>query len=748
MTMQRHEQPSEALIPSPAPASLRVDSDVSPAVGPQRSPLYAFWRHRLALLFVLGICMAGGWYYLHRTPLAFTSSARVYVQQHAGSEGAPGEVTSADSYLYLQSELLKSNQLLAVVAASPEIANLETVAPHADKARVLRQGLDVQIDKGLSVLSISFSCKVPADAVKIVNAILDEYVASQTDSSRPSSSNSKIIAVIRTEKQHRDERLVAAQEDVQSYRQKHPELSYITDKGNVVIDRLATLSQNLTEAETTAIKELAAYESAIAAKDSSELLSQALANEKGLEGSIKKLREIEEGIYALEFEIAMRKAEIGTRHTRSVALQNQLAVANYQLDEMASQVSKNYIAQCRQRYEEASRLATEYRRSLDAQRIEASKLNALQAGLKALQDRLDQEQVESKNSDAKLRAIDTRTLEAVLNITVVQRGEGETLDITPRPRKVMAMAGVMGLALGALCAFLLDITDRKIRSVDEVRFALKRPVLGAVPHARGDTSLPRLGRQVELHPHSDVAEAFRIIRTALRVGARTQKTGAILVTSPFPSDGKTITCSNLAITMAKAGRRTLLIDADLRNPSVQKIYKLEGNMGLSSVLSGECDVRSAIQWSGIENLDILPAGQHASNPAELLNGDQFRVLLTQCGSTYDTILVDAPPVMPVADATIISAACKSTLLVMRAGKCTLKHGVESVDRLMNAGATMLGVIVNDVRRADGRDLFSDMSYPREGQRALPTASSGRTAGTAAAGDKSSGNGAAHATHKV
>jgi len=207
------------------------------------------------------------------------------------------------------------------------------------------------------------------------------------------------------------------------------------------------------------------------------------------------------------------------------------------------------------------------------------------------------------------------------------------------------------------------------------------------------------GRKVYLDSKSSWAEAYRTIRTAVFFGAPKGEAKTILVTSPAPSDGKTTLVSNLAITMAQAGQKTLILDADFRKPMQHNVFRINHeHIGLSSVLAGATNLQTAIHSTEIGGLDILTRGPEVPNPSEILNSSSFAKLLKHLANTYDRIIIDSPPVTPVTDAQIIAAICDITLLVLRAEKSTRKISRQARDGLLSVGAHMLGVVVNDVPR--------------------------------------------------
>ena len=179
--------------------------------------------------------------------------------------------------------------------------------------------------------------------------------------------------------------------------------------------------------------------------------------------------------------------------------------------------------------------------------------------------------------------------------------------------------------------------------------------------------------------------------------ARRRKT--ILLTSPFQGEGKSTTASGLAIAMAKAGRRTLMIDGDLRKPTLHRIFELGDQSGLSTVMAGKEPLEKAIQRTAVEGLDVLPCGPIPANPSEILNSKAFAEMLQKLASRYDHIVLDSPPVLPVTDARILGATCDVTLLVLRANRSTRRMSEYAAEAMLGVGARVLGVVVNDVPRS-------------------------------------------------
>jgi capsular exopolysaccharide synthesis family protein len=215
--------------------------------------------------------------------------------------------------------------------------------------------------------------------------------------------------------------------------------------------------------------------------------------------------------------------------------------------------------------------------------------------------------------------------------------------------------------------------------------------------------MPDQGRKILLQPDSREAEAFRTIRTAVLFRAAQDEAKTLLITSPAAGDGKSTLVSNLAIAMARAGQKTLVLDADFRKPVQHVIFGLDPRSRcLSDVFAGTMTLAAAVQPTDIEGLHILTCGYQISNPAEVLHGRQFAHLLACLAEVYDRIVVDAPPVTVVTDAQILGALCDATVLVLKADKCLRRVAQHAIAALESVGSHLLGVVVNEVHKSGDR----------------------------------------------
>ena len=326
------------------------------------------------------------------------------------------------------------------------------------------------------------------------------------------------------------------------------------------------------------------------------------------------------------------------------------------------------------------------------------KQNELNAQYALLKDYYDENRNRVIILEDRIKELSTTEETGALNISIVEVAVPAIKPVKPQKAKVLAIALVLGMMLGGGLALLRDSRDQKLYSSEEISNALGIPVVALVPSMPKNETLAERGQKVHLRSDSPGAEAYRTIRTSIFFGIKGGKAQTILITSPTPNDGKTTLASNLAIAMAQADQKTLILDADFRKSMQHNIFQKPNKDGLSSVIKKEISLISAIQPTGINNLDLLVAGSKIDNPAEMLNSAEFARTLKDLSVKYDRIIIDSPPVMPVTDSQILAALCDVTLLVLRADKSTRMSCLHAYDNLINVGANLFGAVINDVSR--------------------------------------------------
>jgi capsular exopolysaccharide synthesis family protein len=270
--------------------------------------------------------------------------------------------------------------------------------------------------------------------------------------------------------------------------------------------------------------------------------------------------------------------------------------------------------------------------------------------------------------------------------------------IAPSLPKSIGYGVLIATALGIGLALLIDRADLSFRGPHEIIERLGVPVMGLIPRARSAGKKHNSGAQLIFSHQSNslFTEAFRGLRTALFFSAGRDDIRTILCTSPSPGDGKTTTACNLAISMALAGKRVLLIDADMRRPRVHQYMGEKSSPGLNDYLKGEVTLEEAVRQISNENLFVITAGSRVKEPGEMVGHPKLAQLLSESRELYDFVIVDSPPVLAVADPCVLASQVDSVLLVLRIRKGIKMTSQKSRDVLQRAGARLLGVVVNGV----------------------------------------------------
>lgn len=275
-------------------------------------------------------------------------------------------------------------------------------------------------------------------------------------------------------------------------------------------------------------------------------------------------------------------------------------------------------------------------------------------------------------------------------LTVQEQPGQPSQPISPQPNRNYALGLVLGLVLGAAAVLIAESLDRSVRSVEEVEKITGLPSLASIPvEYRGEMAVAALA------PRSQRAEAIRQLRTNVQFAGVDQPLRSLIITSALAGEGKTTTAINLAITSALAGQSVLLVDADLRRPSVSDELGLEGAVGLTNLAIGELSIDEAVQqWGDNGELTVLASGPIPANPSELLGSQRMQDLIKELESRFELVIFDTPPLLPVTDATVLSRLVDGVVLVSKIGSTRrdrLKRAVESLRKL---DVRMIGVASN------------------------------------------------------
>ncbi len=673
---------------------------------PQQSLLQVVWRrHKLVGLVVL-LCLVAGFIYIQKATPIYTSESRLYVEQSGPKiiSEQEGLMTQSKNYLYTQSALLTSTPILAAVVANPAIARLHTFAEVDNPIAFLKKKISAQVGKKDDIITVSFDSPWPQEAAQIVNAVVDSYVTFNANTKRTTAT--KVLNILKKAKELRDKDLKAKYKAILDFKMKNPAMSLENNQGNIMIQNLSKLLDALTDARIETINARANYEVAKLMVNDPAQMQQLMEMQRGNGVYVSMNQEetqlrTEMSQLQLQLVNLRQTKKLTKNHPMVKALESQIQDIKNQLTDIVKKKSKAYLEVAHQEWLSAKQRQDELQKAADAQQKEAQKLNVKVAEYDIMQSDLTRTEKLCDSLDDRIKNLNVTENAGALNISILEVAHPADKPSKPQKARIMAMALVLGIMLGIGLALLLDWTDQRLRSADEITAIMGVPVLGTVPSMKGAVDITERGQKVAKEPASAIAEAYKTIRTAVYFGVPAGEAKTVLITSPSAGDGKSTMATNLALAMAQAGQKCVVIDCDFRKPMLHQIFECKQKPGLSDVLSGQAKLDDVLRDSSEANLKLIPSGPVPVNPSELLNSKACMELIKELAERFDRVIIDSPPVMPVTDARILGALCDITLLVLRADKSTRKASQQARDGLLSVGANILGVVVNDVHPRKG-----------------------------------------------
>ena len=283
----------------------------------------------------------------------------------------------------------------------------------------------------------------------------------------------------------------------------------------------------------------------------------------------------------------------------------------------------------------------------------------------------------------------------VENVSVVDEAVLPNRPVSPRVPLNLAVAFVVGLMGAFGLVFLLEYLDRTIKEPQEVQKRFDLPVIGVVPVVEGDKLFSLSD------PRSPPAEAFRTLRTNIQYSSIDRPIKSILMTGANPYCGKSTMSSNLGVTLARSGALVLLVDADMRRPMLHKIFNINSEPGLSSLIFKEdMDLNDVVRKSEHENLMVMPSGPIPPYPAEMLASQRMKMLTDQFANRFDYVIYDSPPIIAVTDAAILASKVDGTIFVMDYGRVKWEEAANALEQLKKVNANLIGAIINSMPRSE------------------------------------------------
>jgi capsular exopolysaccharide synthesis family protein len=673
----------------------------------------------LMLTAALGIA-----YYAVATRL-YESSARLLIIKQKHDEIASVDQESSDTIMATHRALVTSPVVIeGAIARLAPADRIDLVdRPPQDWVRTLAGNLSASNTRRTNLIDVSYRSRRPQAAAAVVRAVIESYLDFVRKNHQGNAGELKSVLSEGCAKIAQD--LAARQQRLQAFRQEHGQLALPVGEGVVdpMVQRALSLNDSLMEAQRQRLElqsTLASIDDALAR---GEDVNQHLA---GVEQSVGEqmmlsalgmsakdmdvLAEQEKRLLAAQEELQNQSAFLGPNHPRIAELEKQIAglesyLHDYRLNlgqtaDPAQNAERGAVV--RGILQQAVRQGQERERQLSAAFAAARDAAAAHSGnvvqLQMLEREVERAEKLHDLLCEKIANVDFRQDQAPLSATVVSEPLAARSPASPRLRLVVLACLVGGFGVGACIVYVQDVLDDRFDSPEELTAQLGVPVLALVRELEPIDAEGFAGVHAHAMPASPAAEPFRTLRTALTLGAA--DSGRLLVSSSEPGDGKTTVTVNLAVAFAQSGKRTLVIDADLRKPGLTTRLAMKSLAGLADVLAVEGPVGETagryVQHTPEPRLDVLPTGMRRPNPAELLGSPKLDELLAWAESQYDQVLVDCPPVLAVSDAQIVGRLVDGVLLVVRPEKNHRRQVMRAVDSFLSTGRHIFGVVANGI----------------------------------------------------
>ncbi len=665
------------------------------------------WRGWWLLLFSVLLAGAGAYVYLREATPMYESTSQLLVEKpNAQShDDVPQPVGSTlGNYLGTQASLLTSPEVVAAALRDPNLVALPTFADPNYVRRVLHT-LSAEPGKKADILQVKASAPRPKDAAQLVNAVVRAYTRWHEENRQATTDD--LLRDLNVQLVSRSKELEGRRRDQMLFEQRHPEVIENT-RGGIVSQTLDVLRQELATARLAAADRESYYQGLLRFEKEPEKLRSYITSHPA--GAAATATAAERTRLQEELRNTQRQLEefaaasTALQRSQIMLLQNRQAEAEKKIAALDEQFLQNHVALAQALAEDARARETQLTSMYETEFAKVQSITELDAQYGFLTSQCAVMERLCNSLFSQISQLDLNARFEGLRVHVLAQAVPVLVPSEPQPLQVVGIALVLGLVAGTGLSFLRDWRDQRIRSQAEITGLLGVPVLGAIP-SMSKRAVAR-GQRLRFAHGSRESEACRAIRTALLCGMRPEEACTILVTSPGPAEGKTLLVSNLAMAMAHAGQKTLILDADLRKAAKQRVFALEGHgKGLVDVLMGTASLEEAIRPTEIEGLNVLECGQSTLQPSELLNTRAFACVLEQLKREYDRILVDSPPVGVVTDAQILATLCDSTLLVLRAEESSRVLIQQARDALSAVGVRVAGVVVNDVSKKGSRQSY-------------------------------------------
>lgn len=689
-------------------------------------------RWHMMLASFLAVALLGGLYYA-TAPRIYSSKAEILILQTGDNPLSPtieAQGNRENSLIPTFVNLMASARVLegAIQHLSREdlATDLGSENP-ANWVSGLRRNLSTSAVLRTNILTVEYRSKDPGVAARVVGAVVQSYLDFMRSTTQGTAA--EIVRILTTEKDEIARQLSEKEQALQQLSQQIGALDVGVNTQTVhpLVERAKSFNAALVEVQKKRVQltaSLQALENAVSRGEDIRQYLFASEDPVGRElllGVLGFSREetaarlqLERTIIEDRIELTRLLQDLGNNHPRVQALQQRIAtneafLEGYQdrlrarlanLDTPA--LTEMLLGTLRQKAQELWQQELSLQAQYEQARAEAANLAGGLAQLEML-----------KNDIAGLRELYGGLVRRITNLdlagdlraAVITEPRENPIPVSPSLPRVLVMVILGGLALGMFVVYVMDVLDDRFRTVEEMQWQLRTPVLSIIREMPSREAQGVAALEVAVDPGSTASEAFRTLRTALALSE--QPATAIVITSTQPGDGKSTVAANLAVACAQVGKKTLLVDGDLRRPGLTTLLGMRGEPGLAEVLRDLSPIPDSVaqrlKTGVVPDLDVLPCGRRPTNPAELLAGPRLSELLNWAGEHYDQIIIDSPPAPLASDTAIWGRLADGVVLVIQPEKNKRRAVLRAAEYLRLLKITLLGIVVNRVQSGKEQD---------------------------------------------
>jgi polysaccharide biosynthesis transport protein len=639
-------------------------------------------------------------------PKSYASTVRMKVEKDAPDVEGIGQQRNASAYdpywMQTEFETIQSKSILHKV-----ITNLNLNKKWAEKYqaegeltteqsyRLLRSQIDVQQSRNTSLIEISAYSEDNNEAAVIANTIAEAYRNSRLDSRKVATERG--VKTLEDEWKKQDELVRAKQGEVDRMK---------NDLGISDWEAAQGYSGSAIEPETLRKLEGLRIEAQADHASISTLYNQLKALDKpDLKKAVtvaspdQQLQTLMERLADTEQKLASLSEVYSAAHPEVSSLRKMFEQINRQVNDRLDGILAGLSAKTAQAKARLDELARE---------VDQAKNRDIRAAIDRrpyFQAKRDLESLQLVRERLTLRIIQEKVDAAIPRVGIVEiidPAEPSFRAVRPNKKVIIPVAVVIGLAIGIGLAFFIEYLDTSVKTIDDVERALQAPVLGVIPQ--------NVGSLLDEGPDSPHAEAYRVLRTNIMFSQKDSKFNTITIVSGGAGEGKSTTTFNLANIFAQNGQRVLVVDSDLRRPSLHKLLKVSNSIGLTNYLLKQNTLEEVIQTTALATLDFMPSGKLPSSSMGVLSSAQMKELIQDLKRRYDWVFFDSPPIMGVSDASILASEVDMVLQVIQYRRYPQPMTIRAKQMIEKVGGNLLGIVLNNISMASDENYYYYSGY--------------------------------------